>query len=353
MSSYTKKKIISVVAPVISGLGMHKLFAPGYSGLGHILTFHRVLPDTDDLRIHNHLSLEISPAHLEATIEFYKKEKYTFVSLDEMYELLQSGKSTSKFVAFTFDDGYIDNYTVAYPILKKHQVPFTIYITTNFPDYRAVLWWYLLEDTVKENEWIEFTWQGVDHSYPCGTIAEKESAFDDIRTVINQSFRVNDFKTLLKGVFDKTEIQLYEYSKSLVLSWEDILVLNEDPLCTIGAHTVNHYPLRQLTDDKLEYEIKTSRDRIEKHIGESVDHFAYPFGKETESSFREFEVVKSLGFKTGTTTRIGNIFQQHQHKMECLPRISVNRVTNEDVLNLQASGMLPFIIHRGKKVITN
>jgi len=193
----------------------------------------------------------------------------------------------------------------------------------------------------------------MDHHYACDTIATKESAFDEIRTVINQSFRVNDYKTLLKGVFKKTEIQLYEYSKSLVLSWEDIRTLNEDPLCTIGAHTVNHYPLRQLSEEKLVYEINESRERIKKNIGTFPDHFAYPFGKASESSLREFDAVKSLGFKTGTTTRIGNIFQQHQHKMECLPRISVNRVTNEDVLNLQASGMLPFIIHRGKRVITN
>lgn len=353
MSSYTKKKIISVVAPVISGLGVHKLFAPGYAGLGQILTFHRVLPKDDRQRIHNHLSLEISPKQLEATIAFYKKEGYTFVSLDQVHDLLQKGATKTKFVAFTFDDGYIDNYTVAYPILKAHNIPFTIYVTTNFPDYRAVLWWYLLEDAVLNRESIEFTWQGVDHRYVCDTKASKESTFDEIRTVINQSFRVNDYKTLLKGVFKKTEIQLYEYSKKLVLSWEDIRTLSADPLCTIGAHTVNHYPLSQLSDEKLQYEIEESKHRIEKNIVAPVEHFAYPFGKPTESSMREFDMVKNLGFKTGVTTRIGNIFTQHRYKTECLPRISVNRVTNEDVLYLQSSGMLPFIVHRGKKVITN
>lgn len=353
MSSYTKKKIISIVAPVLAGLKVYKLFESNYSGLGHILTFHRVLPPSKEHRIHNHLSLEISPKQLEETIRFYKKAGYDFVSLDQLYDRMQRGASTNKFVAFTFDDGYKDNFTIAYPILKKHAIPFTIYVTTNFPDQRVVLWWYLLEDMVKEKSRIEFTWKGVEHSIACTTQTEKEAAFDEVRTVINQSFKVEDYKTLLKGIFNKGEGELYGYAKDFVLSWEEIKTLSEDPLCTIGAHTVNHYPLKQLEESKLLYEINESKIRIEDQIDQAVEHFAYPFGKETEASLREFDAVKSLGFKTATTTRIGNIFPDHTDKMECLPRISVNRVTNEDVLHLQASGLLPLIIHRGKKVITN
>ncbi len=354
MNSYTKKKIISAVAPVLSGLGIHKLFAPGYAGLGQILTFHRVRPDQDEERIHNHLSLEISPQQLEATIHFYKKEGYAFLSLDEVFEALKKGNAKTKFVAFTFDDGYLDNYTVAYPILRAHNIPFTIYITTNFPDYRAILWWYILEKAVIEKDVIEFTFgPSGDYRFSCKNRTEKEATFDAIRSLINQSFQINDHKELLKNIFDKTEDQLYDYSKGLVLSWDDIRTLNADPLCTIGAHTVNHFPLSQLSEKQLQDEIEISRQLIEEQIATSVQHFAYPFGKVSEASWREFEMVKKLGFKTGVTTRIGNVFPAHQHQTACLPRISVNRVTTKDVLYLQSSGMLPFIVHRGKKVITH
>ncbi len=129
---------------------MHRIFAPFFSGLGHILTLHRVVEDRCDFRIHNHQSLEISPEQLERTIHFYKKNNYAFISLDQVHHSLIHEKARRKFVAFTFDDGYRDNFTTAYPILKKHKIPFCIYITTNFPNQKAILWWYLLEDFLRK-----------------------------------------------------------------------------------------------------------------------------------------------------------------------------------------------------------
>ena len=351
MSSYTKKKIVSLLAPVLSGLKVYKLFNPNYAGLGHILTFHRVVPKSDKDRIHNHLSLEISPEHLEETIGFYKKEGYKFLSLDQVCEVLESNETNEKFVAFTFDDGYKDNFTVAYPILKKHKIPFTIYVTTNFPDHKAILWWYILEETIIKNDEIDFVWKGKEYQFKCQNTSEKELAFDQIRSLINQNFELDHYEEFLKIIFKKSKEELYAFAKTMAMSWEEIKKISRDPLCTIGAHTINHYPLSQLNEDELVFEINESKERIEKYIGKVVEHFAYPFGKKTEASLREFDAVKALQFKTGTTTRIGNIFKAHKNNKECLPRISINRVTDHHVLKLQSSGLLPFIIHKGKRVI--
>lgn len=353
MSSYLKKKIIAKVAPVITHLKVHKLFTPIYGGLGHILTFHRVVPESKSPRIHNHLSLEVSPKQLEETILFYKKSGYRFISLDDLYDNLQAENAADKFVVFTFDDGYKDNLTHAYPILKKHVVPFTIYVTTNFPDHKAILWWYLLENVILKNEQVCFSWEGVEHLVDCKSIKSKETAFDQLRTFINQRFQQSNYLELLMTVLNKNEEDLYAYSKSLALNWEEIKLLSADPLCTIGAHTVNHFPLSRLSEKELKFEIQTSKERIENFIEKPVDHFAYPFGKSSEASKREFSMVKDLGFKTGTTTRMGNIFKEHRSMTECLPRISLNKVTTPEVLNIQASGMLPFFVHRGKRIITD
>ncbi len=353
MSSYTKKKLISAVAPLLSNIGVCKLFAPAYAGLGHILTFHRVIKPQNKQRIHNHLSLEISPEQLENTIAFYKSQKYDFISLDEVYQRLHSSKRLSKFVAFTFDDGYRDNYTIAYPILKKHQIPFTIYITTNFPNHKAVLWWYFLEEEILKNDSIDFEWQAKHYHFDCSSIINKEASFDHIKNLITRSFQIEDHEDLLSVIFKKEKTALYSHVKALALSWQEIKTISQDPLCTIGAHTVNHYPLSQLTTEQVISEINESRELIELYTGKAVEHFAYPFGKIEQASLREFDAVKALKFKTGTTTRIGNIFKAHRHKTECLPRISINSITDTSVLRLQSSGLLPFIIHRGRKVVTN
>lgn len=353
MGNFNKKKIISKVAPVISGLRMHRLFEPFYSGMGQVLTFHRVVEDKQNYRIHNHQSLEVTPEQLEQTILFYKNKNYTFFSLDDLHHALTVEKPKQKFVVFTFDDGYRDNFTHAYPILKKHNIPFCIYVTTNFPDQKAILWWYLLEDFLKEKTSVNFRWEGENYLISSKTNSEKETAFDQIRTLINQSFSKGKFQEMLEVIFGKKESDYFSYVKKMAMSWEEIKLISQDPLVTIGAHTVNHFPLTKLNSNDLEFEILQSKKILEKYIQQPVEHFAYPFGKASEASFREFEMVKSLGLKTGTTTRMGNIFAQHKNYLECLPRVSLNQVSTPSVLNMQASGMLPFIYHRGKKVISN
>ncbi len=353
MSHYIKKQLISKIAPWLETARLHQLFEPFCAGVGQILTLHRVLPERPGPRIHNHQSLEISPKQLEQTILFYKNNGYRFISLDQLYEGLQQQNFDQPFVAFTFDDGYRDNLVHAYPILKKHQIPFAVYISTHFPDRQAILWWYYLEDLLKAQREVRFEWKGQSHYYACQTDFEKEAAFDAIRQFINANFSVKEHAQLLQQVFGGLTDDLLGYCRSETLSWADIRQLSRDPLVTIGAHTSHHYPLIQLEEPMVYHEIGGSRVRLEEEIGQPVTHFAYPFGKAMEASWREFEAVKTLGFKTATTTRMGNIFKEHGQFTECLPRISLNRASNEQVLRLQMSGMLPYLYHKGKKIITH
>ena len=93
--------------------------------------FHRIVPQTAARRVHNHLSLEITPEHLEQVIQYFRRKEYSFISLDQLSTSLETGNlPNNKFVVFTFDDGYRDNLEIAYPILKKYEIPFTVYITT-------------------------------------------------------------------------------------------------------------------------------------------------------------------------------------------------------------------------------
>ena len=89
--------------------------------------------------------LEITPEFLKRTIETYRKQGYRFVSIDEACEIIGRGRTDQPFVCLTFDDGYQDNYDIAYPILKQTNVPFAIYVTTGFIDNRHPMWWYTNE----------------------------------------------------------------------------------------------------------------------------------------------------------------------------------------------------------------
>ena len=110
--------------------------------LGRILMLHRVVEQRSD---GENRELEITPEFLKRTIETYRKQGYWFVSIDEACEIINCGRTDHPFVCLTFDDGYQDNYDIAYPILKQEEVPFAIYVTTGFIDNRHPMWWYTNE----------------------------------------------------------------------------------------------------------------------------------------------------------------------------------------------------------------
>ncbi len=110
--------------------------------LGRILMLHRVVEQRNE---GENRELEITPEFLKRTIETYRKQGYRFVSIDEACEIINCGRTDHPFVCLTFDDGYQDNYDIAYPILKQEEVPFAIYVTTGFIDNRHPMWWYTNE----------------------------------------------------------------------------------------------------------------------------------------------------------------------------------------------------------------
>lgn len=110
--------------------------------LGRILMLHRVVEQRSD---GDNRELEITPEFLKRTIEAYRQQGHRFVSIDEACDIITNGRCKHPFVCLTFDDGYQDNYDIAYPILKQKEVPFAIYVTTGFIDNRLPMWWYTNE----------------------------------------------------------------------------------------------------------------------------------------------------------------------------------------------------------------
>ncbi|MEL6589324.1 MAG: polysaccharide deacetylase family protein [Bacteroidota bacterium] len=353
MNNYRKKQIISRVAPLLAASPLPAITRPFFGGKGHILTFHRVLPDTPTARIHNHESLEVSPEHLEQVIQFFRKRGYQFYDLDQVAAGLKRGRFDEKFVVFTFDDGYFDVYDYAYPVFQQYQVPFTIYVSTNFPDKTAILWWYMLEEFLIRSERVQFQWQGKGYAFGAADIPQKEAAFAHLRTLILQQPDQETLLQFLACLFEERYDSLLANAQSMAMSWSQIQSLAEDPLVTIGAHTQNHLPLSQISPELLWQEVAGSKEQIESYIQKRVDHFAYPFGKRTEASVREFEAVQKAGFRTATTTRIGNIFPGHRDHPAALPRISINRATNAKVLALQIDGLIPMLVNKGRQLITD
>ncbi|MFN2512397.1 MAG: polysaccharide deacetylase family protein [Pyrinomonadaceae bacterium] len=316
------------------------LAKPLYAGIGSILAFHRVCPRGARPRLGFNKDLEVTPELLEQSIKFCKNKGYDLVSLDQAYEILRTGKSAKKFVVFTLDDGYLDNYTNAYPIFKKHSVPFTIYVTTCFPEYTAILWWYVLEELLWEREEVEVELENKVVRYDCSTPGKKEQLFEMMAGPL--TFAKDE--AALRGILRDCSSDVCSQVQELALSWQQIAQLAQDPLITIGAHSRRHLALSKLSLEEVKAEVSGSKREVEKQIGQPVLHFAYPYGGNDAAGAREFQIVKDCGFKTATTTRTGNIFSSHKDSLVSLPRIPVHEAELQkgiEYLNLWLDGLVP------------
>jgi peptidoglycan/xylan/chitin deacetylase (PgdA/CDA1 family) len=113
---------------------------PFWGGVGFVLMLHHVRPARAD-EFQPNRSLEVTPEFLAQTVGWLRREGIDIVSLDEMHRRLIECKFDRRFACITLDDGYRDNRIWAYPIFKRYEAPFAIYIPTSFPERRGNLWW--------------------------------------------------------------------------------------------------------------------------------------------------------------------------------------------------------------------
>lgn len=318
-----------------------------YSGVGTILMFHSVNPKKRAPRLDQNAGLEITPAQLEEIILLFKSLGYEAVSLDKLVDNLGKEHATKQ-VVFTFDDGYKNNLMFAYPVFKKHTVPFTIYITGKFAEQTLYPFWYALEDALFDNQTFQIRLNGQLKEFPCANYAAKSNTYDTVfEALLGEG--IQDSKTL-KGLFN------YKEEPDFMLTWDDIKFLNKDPLVTIGAHTMTHPVLMRLCEDEARREISESKKLIETRIQAPVNHFCYPFGFQNKVSLREFNIAKELGFKSAVTTRKANVFPGHREHLHALPRIPISGLHQgpyKNYLDAFLDGMLPCLHHKFKKVVTH
>jgi peptidoglycan/xylan/chitin deacetylase (PgdA/CDA1 family) len=313
--------------------------APLFAGKGLIFMLHRVLPEEDRNQYTLNRDLAITPDKLEEFILYFKQNNYTFLSLDELTAWLDNTiKLKQKFICLTFDDGYRDNLIHALPMLRKHQVPATIYITNCLPNGKGILWWYLFEEHAKTTNTITFHSSLGTKVYEWKSTEEAHAQFGDISETI-KAIPCDELSNVLMSSFKKTATEFELLCSSVSLSWEEITALSKDPLITIGAHTMNHISTKQQTAECVEHEMRTSKIEIEDYIGKEVKHFAYPFGGDFDVSQRDLELAKKVGFVTSTLNQPGNIFKINRKNLHALSRMPLGNTTDSTRLNYYLNGI--------------
>jgi peptidoglycan/xylan/chitin deacetylase (PgdA/CDA1 family) len=299
-------------------------------GRGAVLMFHNVRPALRRDFAPNQ-PLEITPEFFEAALTLLKELRYEIISIDQLPERLLC-KDADRFAVLTFDDGYRDNLEIAAPILRRHDAPYAIYVTTGFVERTARLWWLELEAAIDGLNHVEMVSGQKMFSAPAATATEKcgayHAAFDFLRELDEQEM-LDQISTLLDKAGKTPRFT------DLCMTWDEVREIASDPLCTIGAHTITHARLTKHGDEIVRRELQESRDILQRQIGRDVAHVAFPFGDPRSAGPREFELARDCGYRTALTTRPGVLFAEHANHLHALPRVAVHG-SWQDVRSLES-----------------
>jgi peptidoglycan/xylan/chitin deacetylase (PgdA/CDA1 family) len=288
---------------------------------GVIFTLHRVLPEPSAAFAPNGI-LQVTPDFLEAVIVRARDAGFDIVDLDEAVRRLGAPEH-KPFVVLTFDDGYRDNLVHALPVLRKHRAPFTLYIPTALIDGTGIVWWQALEDIIAANEVVVVDLPEGPHYGDAATLEQKRATF----AYVYDRYRKMpepEREASVKALADRYGLDLARHCRDLIMDWTELKTFADDPLCTIGAHTVHHFELSKLPPDQMRAEIEQSAKVLAAQFGKTPRHLSYPIGGVAAAGPREFEAAKELGFATAVTTRPGGLYAEHAGHLEALPRISLN-----------------------------
>ncbi len=353
MNTKALKGFARQTAPLLRKIGINLLASKMYKGAGIILALHRVVdPWTSEGRISNHESLEIGLDRLEEIVNYFKDHKYRFYSLDQVAAALVDNKrQVAPFVCFTFDDGYIDNYELAYPLFKHYRVPFAIYVTTGLPDHTCAIWWYALEDLITRHEVLSFSCGDEHYRFVCKTASEKATTFRAVRQLIIGQPSQSGYQAAVQALFDAYQVPLAEYTAHMSMTWQQIKSVATDPLVTLGAHTIHHRPVHTMTHQCWMTEVEASKSRLEEMTGVEIRHFAYPYGKCHEIGTLATAWAK-VHFDTAVTTETGLVYPEHRELLTFLPRMNISQYTTIDLIDLHMSGLSTAIKNRGRKIMS-
>ncbi len=255
-----------------------------------VLTYHRVADLSNDPQL-----LAVSPKQFHEQICYLKKHYEIVHFKDNWFPRKKTG------VAITFDDGYADNLHAALPILEEEKVPATFFITTGGIGTEQEFWWDDLERILLANnklpEKCQLSWE----------TKGKERCFNFQETSGRQLYnRLHPFTKKLPGRERQSFLtSLAEWAgvcphqgrdSHRIITLGELHALNNSSMTTMGAHTLNHVQLSQLTEHEQRIEINGAKSQLEKWLGEEVMLFSYPFGGHFDFNKTSMRLCKEAGF---------------------------------------------------------
>lgn len=328
-----------------------------FGGTAVVLAYHRFGTEPLDPQ-----RLATDPAVFDEHIRALADGYHTITARDLFAHLSEKRPIPERTVVVTIDDGYTDVLHVGKPILERHGVPATVFVSSGCLGDPYGLWWDEVERAVlhvgelpsridvpvaggfvREVSERSRSLDAADAAAFAGwdftllTIHERQRLYLDLIAFLNP-LNAADRSAALTLLREQTGVKPVTATDKRPLTAEEAVCLGSGGLIELGAHTVTHQVLSRRTVDEQRQEIADDKRALEKLLGYPVVSFAYPHGGADDYTRESARLAAEAGFLGACTTRLGGALPWgsvglHTDRFE-VPRTHASRMSAAELTHL-------------------
>lgn len=308
-----------------------------------VLAYHRVVePDQRDGSLPE---MTVSPDMFEENVS-YLSRNYILVGINDYLEkrTRKRGIFCHPRVLITFDDGWEDNYSNAFPILHKYGIPALIFLTTRYIETSRLFWPERLARVLRR-----ILSENTNRDLKRNAVKAIEAIIENRRkkhtnVIVNEGWSIEKrIKSIVKLLYFVPEDRIDdlilrlsqglaasvipEEDKEMMLNWNQVNEMARDGVI-FGSHTCNHYSLDRLGQEEVSYELEQSKLDIEEHTGICVKTLAFPNG---HYNLAVLKIARKIGYEVAFTTKTGINTRR-------TPGFELKRVRFDDSLSQGSTG---------------
>ncbi|MDQ7051475.1 MAG: polysaccharide deacetylase family protein [candidate division KSB1 bacterium] len=317
-----------------------------------ILTYHGVLKNGSNAYVNrNCVSAEMFEQQMR-----WLKQYYTVLPLSEIVDAFRNRKPLPEYTAaVTFDDGFRNNFTVAFPIMVRHNIPATIFLTTDMIGQPGARLWTEHVDTIifsANVRRLQVQMNGTLTEFDVSNQQAKIEASDRIRVflkTLNPGERARHILALERQVDrsfnfldDDESKERYEF-----LNWDEVRLMSEHQV-EFGSHTRTHSIIAHLSPAELEKELFESKQKIEQELQRPCRFFSYPNGTARDFSRRDQTMLREAGYEAALSQIYG--FNTADTDRYALRRINIVRSPSFSYFQAKVTGVWGDIKKLAEKV---
>lgn len=290
------------LAVALEATGITRLMAGAHRSPGILVINHHRIGAAEEERFHRYM-FSASAEQFDQQISHLKR-RYHVISLPELQEFVAHPERLRHFhVMLTFDDGYRDNYDVAFPLLRAQGVPATFFLATSLIGSSYLPWWdhvaYMVRHSKRPSLRLSYPVQA-EIQLPQGGSqnGNRDNAIEQVLRIYKAQKEISDAK-FLAGLSEAAEVPLEPESERRFLDWQEAREMIAGGMA-IGSHTHSHTILSQLSYPQQREELARSKRELETGLGmgTKIDVLAYPVGSRTAFNEETVQALKETGYTT-------------------------------------------------------